>query len=96
MKKNNLKSKIGIEIEMVSVAVNVDFSGKGIATNLTRILKENAIKHGYKIFYAECTSHFSYKAIEKEGGEVKLTLPYKDWKFKPGCCSKPTYPFAKA
>ena len=39
MKKNKLKSKIGIEIEMVTVAVNVDYGGKGIATNLTRILK---------------------------------------------------------
>jgi hypothetical protein len=63
VKKNKLKSKNGIIIEMVTVSVSQDFTGKGIASNLTRILKENGMKLGYKIFYAECSSEFSKKAI---------------------------------
>ena len=62
-KKYNLKSKTGIIIEMLTVAVSLDYTGKGIASNLTRILKENGMNLGYKIFYAECSSEFSKKAI---------------------------------
>ena len=94
--KNNLKSKVGIETEMMSVAVSVDYTGKGIASNLTRILRDNGKKLGYKIFYAECSSNFSKRAIEKHGGKVKHTIPYREYQYKKYRCSKPTYPFAAA
>ena len=81
---------------MNTVATDVNFTGRGIASNLTRILVENASKKGYKIFYAECSSDYSKRAIEKHGGEVKKTIAYKEFQFKPGMCSGPTYPFANA
>lgn len=96
VKKNKLKSKNGIIIEMLAVSVSRDFTGKGIAGHLTRILKETGIKLGYKFLYAECTGEFSKKAIMKQGGEVKLSIPYKEHEYRSGCCSKPTYPFAEA
>ena len=42
MKKNNLKSKVGIEVEMLTVATDLSFTGKGIGSNVTRLLVENA------------------------------------------------------
>ena len=42
MKKNNLKSKVGIEVEMVTVATDLSFTGKGIGSTVTRLLVENA------------------------------------------------------
>ena len=96
MRKNKIKSKVGIEIEMVTVATDLKFTGQGIASNMTRILVETAAKKGYKIFFAECRSEFSKRAVEKQGGQVKKSIEYKDFQFKPGMCSQPTYPFAKA
>ena len=95
-KKHKLKSNSGIVIEMVTVSVSLDFTGKGIATHLTRILKEHGMKNGYKIFFAECSSEFSKRAIQKHGGEVRHVIPYKEYQYKSGCCSKPEYPFAAA
>ena len=46
MKKNNIKSKVGNVIEMVTVATDQNFGGKGIGTNLTRLLVENGTKNG--------------------------------------------------
>ena len=63
VKKNKLKTNSGIIIEMFTVSVNVNYLRRGIATNLTRILKENGLKQGYKYFYAECSSDISTKAI---------------------------------
>ena len=87
MKKNKIKSKVGIEVEMVTVATDLSFTGKGIGSNVTRLLVENAQKKGYKIFYAECSSNFSRRAIEKHGGEVKKSIEYKDFQYKSGMCS---------
>ena len=78
-KKNNLKSKVGICLELALVSVNLDFTGKGIATNLTRILKEIGQKQGFKYVWALCTSHFSKRAVEKEGGKVEISVLYKDY-----------------
>lgn len=92
-KKNSLKSKAEICLELALVSVNLDFTGKGIATNMTRILKEIGQKQGYKIFWALCSSEFSKRAVEKEGGKVEHSVLYKDFQYKPGMCSNPIYPF---
>jgi ribosomal protein S18 acetylase RimI-like enzyme len=47
----------------MQVAVHKDFGRRGIATHLTTLLEQNAIKKGYKVGYAQCTSLYSAKAM---------------------------------
>ena len=53
--------------------------------------------------YAQCTSQFSKKAMEKVGFTVEKVIEYKDYKLikKGGCCGcmgreTTTYPFSHA
>jgi predicted GNAT family acetyltransferase len=95
--KKETKSKVetGMMVEMATVAVDPDFGGKGIATNLTNLLIENARKGGFKICYAECSGHYSMRALVKSGGQIENTFKYAEYEEGGGCCSKKTKPFEK-
>ena len=90
------KTDTGIVIEMVAVAVDPSSSGKGIGTNLTQLVVENATKKGYRVCYAECSSHFSTRALVKSGAKIEKVIKYDEYEFGGGCFSKPTKPFEKA
>lgn len=53
--KHKTKGDLGVGCELLTVAVNPDFGGKGIATNLSKILVQNAKKAGFKYLFSEAT-----------------------------------------
>ena len=88
-----MKTKYGILCEMIAVAVHSDYTGRGIAKELTKLLLENSKKQGYFMSKAECTSLFSTKALVKSGAVIEKTVDYASFTVPGGCCSKPKQPF---
>ena len=90
MKKHKL-GKHGICCEMIALAVDKNYGRRGIGGILTKMLKENAEKQGYFRAFAECTSAFSTRALEKFGAKTTYSIPYATWTSKKG-----TKPFEQA
>ena len=72
----------GCIVEMTSVAVHKDFGRRGIGGKLTKLFVENCKKQGFWIAIAECSSSFSTRALEKQGGKNENSIDYKTYKFK--------------
>ena len=98
--KEKKEKSTGFKCEFLSVAVHPDFARRGIAAQLTNLIAENAVKQGFKIGYAQCSSQFSSKAMQKAGFKIENTIEYKDWEYKTSrfCCfcTKVTKPFELA
>lgn len=91
IKTNNLKTNLGGIFEQVAVGVHKDFGRRGIGGHLTRLMVKNAADKGFYFSFAECTSLFSSRALEKHGGKVEKSILYKDFEYtKSSCCSKTT------
>ena len=84
MKKNNIPKR-GVAVEMISIATSKDFGRRGIGATMTNLVKDIAIKRGYHLAYAFCSSAFSTKALTKNGGKIEKTMMYKDY-IKDGKC----------
>lgn len=82
----------GCIAEMTVVAVHKDFGRRGISGKLTKLFVENCTKQGFWIAFAECSSSFSTRAIEKQGGKTEHSIDYKTFEIPGGCMSKPSYP----
>ena len=54
--KEKKEKSTGFKCDYHAVVVNSDFAKRGIATHLTNLVSENAIKQGFKVGYAQCTS----------------------------------------
>ena len=79
----------------MTVAVSSEFGGKGIATNLSKIVVQEAKKAGFKYLFSEATGQGSLKAMKKVGFTEDSTIKYADWVHGKGCMSKGTQPLTK-
>ena len=93
VKINKLKNKKNILCEMAAVGVHKDYTGRGIAKELTNCLLQNSKNKGFFISKAECSSLFSTKALTKNGAVVEKSADYETFTIKGGCCSKDYQPF---
>jgi predicted GNAT family acetyltransferase len=80
--------------ELIAVVVDPAFGGKGIGGKLTDLCVKKAFEKGFKVAFAECSSHYSTRALEKFGGKVEHEIVYADYTYGKGCCSKGTQPLA--
>jgi len=87
-KAHKTKGDLGVCCELLTVAVSPDFAGKGIASNLSKIVVSEAKKAGFKFLFSEATGEGSKKAMLKCGGEIKDHINYADWTTGKGCFSK--------
>ena len=90
MKAEKLKKPLGLQCELVAVAVDPGYGGKGIGGKLTDLCVKKAWDKGFKIAFAECSSHYSTRALEKFGAKTEHEILYTDYTFGKGCCSKGT------
>ena len=88
-KQHNLPAQ-GVICEMIALAVHKDYGRRGIGGILTKLLMQNAKKQGFRISFAECSSAFSTRALEKYGAKTEHSIEYKTWNLKG------TFPFANA
>ena len=62
---------MGVSVYMMSVAIHKDFGKRGIGGNMTKVLLENIKNKGYWMSWAECSSHYSMRLLEKHGGTIE-------------------------
>ena len=64
------------------MGVNKNFRKKGIATQMTEIVKNNSIKKGFQYIYSESTGYGSMTANTKNGFKVVHAVDYASWESK--------------
>ena len=74
-------SKHNIALEMIAVAVDQSYAGRGIAKELTKLLLHASKIKGFRISFAECSSLYSTNALLKHGAKIELQIPYKDFEY---------------
>ena len=77
---------------MSSVGVHKDYTGKGIAKNLTNCLLACSKKKGFCISKSACTSLYSTNALKKSGGVIEKSVNYDSFTIQGGCFSKDIQP----
>ena len=65
------ESDLGVRVELLCLAVEPSFGGRGIGTKLVGHAYDLMKSKGFKFCYAECSSHYSEKAIVKMGGVIE-------------------------
>ena len=96
IRKKHKLGESGVFLELTAIAVHKDYGKRGIGGHLTNLTVENAKKAGYWIAFAECSSAFSTRALEKFGAKTEYSIDYKTFEIPGGCCSKPSYPLQHA
>ncbi|XP_060868424.1 arylalkylamine N-acetyltransferase 1-like [Metopolophium dirhodum] len=71
-------------MELKIISVNEKYRGQGVCKALINKLKELALKLEYKMMYAECSSCFTAKAMERAGFQCIYSLSYSDYVNKQG------------
>jgi len=68
-----------VDLWMVGVAPGDQFTNRGIATNLFRLV---ARERGFRRCVTECTGHYSQAAARKAGLKERARLAYRDFRFE--------------
>ena len=77
---------LGVACELVLIGVEASAAGKGIGGKMTKLAYSLMKQKGYKFSFAECSSHYSTRALVKAGGKIEHSIKYCDYEVSQGWC----------
>ena len=76
------RADLGVRAELVALAVDPAFGGKGIGGKLIQLSYDLMKQKGFLFSYAECGCVYSEKAIVKHGGKIEANWDYATFEFE--------------